>query len=586
MESVVDTFWSALDEDVPQALPHESTHQDFSPIVQASELAKDDWDITRAAAHACGLTVLESTESLNASAHYLESVPIGFSRRHGVLGVKYDAKIIDHQKGVHDHVDAENYQPNPLILLVSSLAAARHRDTLSRWLSLPLQLAVVPHQALLTAINAAYQQKTGQADAAIAGLERRDVLKEVGEMPGREDLLDVDSRAPVIKLVNLMLFEAVKMLASDVHIQPYEDRLVVRLRIDGVLFDQFDLPTALLDEIVSRIKVLGKMNIAEKRLPQDGRATAQVGDRAIDLRISTVPTSFGERVVIRLLDKSVRLYTLSELGMAEESRQAFLDLIHIEHGLVLVTGPTGSGKSTTLYAALQEINTDQRNVMTLEDPIEYQLPGISQMQVSEKKGMTFAKGLRSVLRQDPDIIMVGEIRDHDTAVMAIQSALTGHLVFSTLHTNDAPSAVTRLLDLGIEPYLVASSVVGVIAQRLVRRVCPSCSQAHIPEASELARLGLELDPDLIKGMRIGKGCSDCRHTGYRGREGIFEMMRNTDSIRLLIQDRANASQIKSEAIRQGMHTLREEGIQKVLKGRSTVDEIVRVTMRSTSSSDI
>mgnify|MGYP000412539761 FL=1 len=287
-------------------------------------------------------------------------------------------------------------------------------------------------------------------------MDQETLLRDVSALASREDLLDTEGRAPIIRLVNHLLFDAVKAGASDVHIQPYEDRVVVRQRIDGVLFDSFEIPKAVQEEVLTRVKVLGRMNIAEKRLPQDGRATVQLGDRNVDLRIASLPTSHNERIVIRLLDKSARLYTLGELGMPPHYLQAFRQLIQRDHGMILVTGPTGSGKSTTLYGALQEIDSVDLNVLTLEDPIEYQLDGISQTQINEKKGMTFASGMRSVLRQDPDIIMVGEVRDGETAVMAIQASLTGHLVFSTLHTNDAASAVTRLLDLGIEPYLVSS----------------------------------------------------------------------------------------------------------------------------------
>src|SRR5437762_3366916 len=325
-----------------------------------------------------------------------------------------------------------------------------------------------------------------------------------------------------------MLFEAVKSNASDVHIQPYEERLVVRTRVDGVLYDAFTLPKNVQEEVVSRVKVMGRMNIAEKRLAQDGRATVQIGDRVVDLRIASLPTSFGERIVIRLLDKSARLYELPDLGMDPIALARFSKLISAEHGLILVTGPTGSGKSTTLYAALQQINSKECNVITLEDPIEYALDGVSQIQVSEKKGMTFASGLRSVLRQDPDVIMVGEIRDRETAAMAIQSALTGHLVFSTLHTNDAASAVTRLLDLGIEPYLLASSLRGVLAQRLVRRVCAQCAAPYEPSALELQWLGVSREQ--TAGMRLGPGCPACRQTGYRGRFGAFELLLIDDSV--------------------------------------------------------
>jgi type II secretory ATPase GspE/PulE/Tfp pilus assembly ATPase PilB-like protein len=351
------------------------------------------------------------------------------------------------------------------------------------------------------------------------------------------------------------------------------------MRIDGILFDAHSVPKKMHGEIVSRIKVMGRMDIAEKRIAQDGRASAQMGDRQIDLRISVIPTSFGERIVIRLLDKSARMYRLEELGMNENQLKTFRKLIGLEHGLILVTGPTGSGKSTTLYASLQEINSVEKNILTLEDPIEYKLEGISQTQVNEKKGMTFAKGLRNVLRQDPDIIMVGEIRDHETAVMAIQSALTGHMVFSTLHTNDAPSAIARLLDLGIEPYLVASSLVGVLAQRLVRRICVNCSKPYSPQPDELKKINLteirEKDT-----YRYGTGCQHCRETGYQGRVGMFELLIVSDEIQKHIQKHEAASTIRSTAVQSGMKTLRDEGILKVCKGTTTIDEVFRVTMLS------
>jgi general secretion pathway protein E len=353
----------------------------------------------------------------------------------------------------------------------------------------------------------------------------------------------------------------------------------VRFRIDGVLYDTFTIPKAVQEEVLSRVKVLGNMNIAEKRLPQDGRSTVQLGDRLIDLRIASLPTSFGERIVVRLLDKSARLYTLGELGLNEKMLERFRRLIHLEHGLVLVTGPTGAGKSTTLYAALQEIDTKNRNVVTLEDPIEYQLEGISQTQVNERKGLTFASGLRNVLRQDPDIIMVGEIRDQETAEMAIQSALTGHLVFSTLHTNDAASAVTRLIDLGIEPYLVASSLIGVLAQRLVRRICESCRQEMPAQNLDLFQV---TDKSLGTGPhRVfqGRGCATCRSTGYFGRIGVFELMPIDEKIQSLIQKKSDSSQIRQTANQNGMRLLQEDGLEKILAGRTTIEEVIRISMR-------
>jgi type II secretory ATPase GspE/PulE/Tfp pilus assembly ATPase PilB-like protein len=342
------------------------------------------------------------------------------------------------------------------------------------------------------------------------------------------------------------------------------------------LYDAFSIPKNTQEEVISRIKVMGRMNIAEKRLPQDGRATVQVGDRAIDLRIATLPTTFGERAVIRLLDKGTRLYSAAELGMSPATLARFRRLIAREHGIILATGPTGSGKTTTLYAALRDIDRKGQNILTLEDPIEYRLEGISQTQVSDKKGMTFASGLRSVLRQDPDIIMVGEIRDHETAVMAIQSALTGHLVLSTLHTNDAASAVTRLLDLGIEPYLLASSLIGVVAQRLVRRVCAACAGAGNPSAQELAQLGLQRSD--ANSVRKGTGCAVCRRTGYRGRVGLFELLVVDDALRRQIELRAASADIKAAAISGGMSTLRHDGVAKILAGSTTIEEVIRVTM--------
>jgi general secretion pathway protein E len=350
-----------------------------------------------------------------------------------------------------------------------------------------------------------------------------------------------------------------------------------------VLFDSFEIPKGVQEEVLTRVKVLGKMNIAEKRLPQDGRATVQLGDRTVDLRIASLPTSHNERIVIRLLDKSARLYTLGEVGMPPHYLELFRQQIKRDHGMILVTGPTGSGKSTTLYSALQEINSHDLNVLTLEDPIEYQLEGISQTQINETKGMTFASGMRSVLRQDPDIIMVGEIRDEDTAVMAIQASLTGHLVFSTLHTNDAASAVTRLLDLGIEPYLVSSSLVAALAQRLVRRLCEKCKQPDTQHRTELPRPPERLLADQgiewsdLSGMYRPIGCEACRGTGYRGRIGLFELLILDDRCRDLIQSRGNASQIREAGLAAGMHLLATDGLLKIHQGITTLDEVMRVT---------
>jgi general secretion pathway protein E len=437
---------------------------------------------------------------------------------------------------------------------------------------------------VLAAINHAYGEQRVDVDQVLENIvpDGSQLLEQAQAVAraDRNDLLDSSSRSPIIKLVNLLLLEAVQQGASDVHVQPYEDKLVARLRVDGMLFDAFTLPSRVSEEVISRLKVMGRMDIAEKRLPQDGRASIRVGERTVDLRIASLPTSFGERVVVRFLDKNLRLFSLDELGMDPGTLFRFRMAIGIEHGIILVTGPTGSGKTTTLYATLAEMDTTQKNVLTLEDPVEYQLPGLSQTQINVKKGLTFASGLRSVLRQDPDVIMVGEIRDHETATMAIQAALTGHLVFSTLHTNDAASAVTRLLDLGIEPYLVASSLIAVLAQRLVRRVCQHCGEPVILSQMDLTRLGATPENIIDGRPRRGRGCDHCRHTGYRGRVGLYELMILNEPIRRLIAQRALAAQIEAEAIANGMLTLRHDGMAKIAAGITTVDEVVRVTARA------
>jgi general secretion pathway protein E len=508
-----------------------------------------------------GIAFQRDLSSLPSAPSFVAAFPIAYARRHAILGL--------------------NESESTITLALGRRDSWPQVDVLRRLLRKNVEPLFSPPDEIQRMINIAYQQRSGEAQTLIETMDRSEVLSDLKALSGREDLLDVSGRAPVIRLVNLMLFEAVKGGASDVHIQPYEDRLVVRLRIDGVLFDAFDVPKPLQEEVISRIKVVGKMNIAEKRLPQDGRATVQLGDRRIDLRIASLPGSYGERVVLRLLDKSARLYTLPEVGMDDRALIDFRDVIRMEHGLILVTGPTGSGKSTTLYAALQEINSRDRNVVTLEDPIEYQIDGISQTQINTKKGLTFAAGLRSVLRQDPDIIMVGEIRDEETAVMAIQSALTGHLVFSTLHTNDAASAVTRLLDLGIEPYLISSSLLAVLAQRLVRKVCSECREEIPVTLQEIQFLGQSDTKTSVTTLARGRGCANCRETGYRGRIGLFELLTIDDEVRSKIQERANASDIRDVALTRGMKLLRDDGITKILRRSTTVDEVSRVTVRAT-----
>lgn len=514
----------------------------------------------RALAQILDVEFVENLAQRHVLPRFVQQFPIAFARRHEAVVV---------------HAGAGQLQ-----LVMATLKSWHLLDTVRRILDPSIQPAFALADDVQRTINTAYQQQSGQVQNLIESLDA-ETLEAASRLSSAEDLLDVANRPPVIKLVNLMLFEAVQAGASDIHIQPFETRVAVRLRIDGVLFEAFDIPKDMQEEVISRVKILGKMNIAEKRLPQDGRASVQVADRLIDLRIASLPSSHGERVVVRLLDKSARLYTLTDLGMDAATLTKFQEIIHLEHGLVLVTGPTGSGKSTTLYAALQEINTKDFNVVTLEDPIEYQLDGISQTQINVKKGMTFATGLRNVLRQDPDIIMLGEIRDQETAIMAIQSALTGHLVFSTLHTNDAASAVTRMLDLGIEPYLLSSSLLSVMAQRLVRKICQHCLQEREVTADERKLLAESAATSTIQTIRTGDGCEHCRQSGYRGRVGIFELLNVDDAVRDGIQTRTNATDIRDRAVRAGMRSLRDDGLLKIASGMTTPGEVQRVTVRAT-----
>ena len=388
-----------------------------------------------------------------------------------------------------------------------------------------------------------------------------------------EDILTSQEEAPAVQLINEILMLAVRGRASDIHFEPFKDRMRVRLRVDGVLKTVREIPKSRIPAVVSRLKIMANLDIAEKRLPQDGRIMVKAGGKEIDIRVSTLPTYFGERVVLRLLMKESILYSTKELGLLPEDYRKFMKLIGSPHGIILVTGPTGSGKTTTLYAALSEINREEINVITVEDPVEYQLDGISQVQVKPEIGLTFANALRSILRQDPDVIMVGEIRDTETAEIAIQSALTGHLVFSTLHTNDAPSSITRLTDMGIEPFLVASSVIGVVAQRLVRKVCPYCKELYTPTDEEKRELGLtEFNGKFAR----GRGCEHCLGTGYLGRTAIYEILTVDKEVKRLILERRDSDEIKERAVKRGMKTLKMDGAVKVAMGITTPEEVLRV----------
>jgi general secretion pathway protein E len=451
-------------------------------------------------------------------------------------------------------------------------------DDLRKTLGSTVQFCVAPAEAILETIERAYGANTAlQKIVEGMGTARTD-----GEGDQSEDvnhLRDLAFEAPVVRLVNLLIDGALAAEASDIHIEPFEDSLRVRYRIDGLLYDQEAPPRRLQAAVTSRIKIMAELNIAERRLPQDGRIRVTTQGRRVDIRVSTVPTIHGESIVMRLLDRSSVFLPFDRLGFSARTAEAFEGLIRRPHGILLVTGPTGSGKTTTLYAALDKINAPDRKIITVEDPVEYQLKGVNQIPVRPKIGLSFASGLRHIVRQDPDVIMVGEIRDLETAEIAIQAALTGHLVFSTLHTNDAPGAVTRLQDMGCEPYLVSSVLNGVLAQRLVRRICLACRAPDHPEPADLLAIGVT-DASDVQLFR-GKGCDECRGTGYRGRIGIYELFRLTEEGRSLIVRKVPAGELRRHAVEQGMVMLRADGWARACAGMTTVEEILRVTQEDT-----
>jgi len=483
-------------------------------------------------------------------------LPFAYARRQGVLVIGAES----------DHITVL-CKPD-----VSSFTLAELR----RYLGKPLTFTIVPPEEFDSRLQELYEQGSGESMQMMDDLGGDiDLFRIAQQLPEPEDLLESEDDAPIIRLINATLTEAIKENASDIHIEPYENRLVIRFRVDGVLREVLQPKRVLAPLLVSRIKVMAKLDIAEKRLPQDGRISLRIAGRAVDVRVSTLPSGNGERVVMRLLDKQAGRLDLANLGMTQETLSVMSSIIEKPHGIILVTGPTGSGKTTTLYAILSQLNDKRRNIMTVEDPIEYFIDGISQTAVNTKVEMTFARGLRSILRQDPDVVMIGEIRDLETAQIAVQASLTGHLVLSTLHTNSAIGAITRLRDMGVEPFLLSSSLIGVLAQRLVRKACPECKRAYRANESDYPILGLSEDkpaPTIYEAV----GCKTCSHLGYRGRTGIYELNDINDNIRTMIHDGAGEHAMEQVA-RQRSPSIRQDGIRRVLRGDTTLEEVLRVT---------
>ena len=498
------------------------------------------------------MDVLETEQVTPASPRI--RLPFGFAKRHGVL---------------------LQQQPQGWRLYIHPATLPAAVLEVRRMLAEPFQisrLSAVEFEALL---EASYQRDSSEAQQLMEDIGNEVNLASLADdIQESEDLLENEDDAPIIKLINAMLGEAIKLGASDIHVETFEKALIVRFRVDGILREVLRPNRRLSSLLVSRIKVMAKLDIAEKRVPQDGRISLRIAGRAVDVRVSTMPSSHGERVVLRLLDKNNSHLNLADLGMTAAVQQAFSQLILKPHGIILVTGPTGSGKSTTLYAGLTEINTKDRNILTVEDPIEYELEGIGQTQVNTKVNMTFARGLRAILRQDPDVVMVGEIRDLETAQIAVQASLTGHLVLSTLHTNTASGAITRLEDMGVEAFLLSSSLLGVLAQRLVRTLCPHCKAAHQPDKEERNLLGISKKDDAV--IYRATGCEHCNHTGYRGRTGIHELLLVDEHIRELIHN-GKGEQAIEKYVRQHSPSIRADGFSKVLNGETTLEEVLRVT---------
>ncbi|MCI0569931.1 MAG: type II secretion system ATPase GspE [Myxococcaceae bacterium] len=519
-------------------------------------------EVARALAIQLDLPYLARIFPEEVDAELVKRVPINFARQAKILPLALEGDTV--------------------VLAVSDPLDTTVMDHARMLLGQPVSPRLALASTIVDTINGVYERASNEAEQLVEDMESENLDALAHELEEPQDLLDTDDEAPIIRLVNSLLYQAAKERASDIHIEPMERELLVRFRVDGVLQEVIKPPKRFQNSIVSRVKIMAQLNIAEKRLPQDGRIRIKLAGRDIDIRVSCIPVAHGERIVMRLLDKSATLLDLGEIGMAQDTLSGMDAVIKRSHGIVLVTGPTGSGKTTTLYGALSRINNPDINILTVEDPVEYQLKGIGQMAIQPKIGLTFAAGLRSFLRQDPDVIMVGEIRDKETAEIAIQASLTGHLVFSTVHTNDAAGAVTRLVEMGVEPFLVASSLTAVLAQRLVRRVCPDCRMLYTPTDDELQEIGIPDRKTLFERYNVAQlyksvGCPACNRSGYRGRTGIYEFLLVDDEVRQLVLKNVDSNTIKKTAVAKGAKTLLDDGARKVAAGETTIAEVLSVT---------
>lgn len=548
----------ALGEDqLQQALQQQQQQQNPQRLgrILTSHYALSTARLAEALACQYGLEYLPVLQQNRSSVELLEQLPLEYVREQRIFPVR---------------VGAES-----LTLAVTDPGNSVPFNDLAVMTGLKISLCLTSEEELLRAINQAYAEHAGGEPDLPAELDEEE--EDLAGTLGPTDLLDSSDEAPIIRFVNGLLARACRERASDIHLEPFETELIIRYRIDGVLYEVLRPPQKACAAIISRLKIMGGLNIAEKRLPQDGRFRVRVAGRDIDIRVSSLPTAFGERLVLRLLEKSADIIDLTQLGLDQGLQLQVREMISQPHGIFLVTGPTGSGKTTTLYAALGFLNDRSKNIITVEDPIEYQLAGVGQIQVNPKINLTFAAGLRSILRQDPDIIMVGEIRDTETAEIAVQSALTGHMVFSTLHTNDAAGALTRLLDMRIEPFLVSSAVNGILAQRLVRKLCPHCRESYRPSARILDHFADLLEKRPPTDFYRSRGCDACRHLGYRGRTGIYELLVMSDKLRELLLSGADAVQLRRTAQKEGMLSLRQDGLLKAERGETSLEDVLRVT---------